>query len=128
MTTPCPCGTGRDYADCCGPFHAGADAPTAEQLMRARYCAYARGDAAFLVRSSHPLLRAKIDQRSLRRSFAVAWSGLEVVQTEAGGPDDTTGMVHFKARYRAAGGEQIMEERSRFVRDGSAWVYRDARG
>ncbi|RBI83161.1 hypothetical protein BRL75_16240, partial [Xanthomonas oryzae pv. oryzae] len=36
---PCPCGRPADYARCCGPYHAGAAAPDAETLMRARYSA-----------------------------------------------------------------------------------------
>ena len=41
----CPCGLGDDYESCCGRFHAGAPAPTAEALMRSRYSAFAVGDA-----------------------------------------------------------------------------------
>ena len=41
----CPCGLGDDYDACCGRLHAGAPAPTAEALMRARYSAFAVGDA-----------------------------------------------------------------------------------
>ena len=37
----CPCGSGKPYAACCGPLHAGEKpAPTAEALMRSRYAAY----------------------------------------------------------------------------------------
>lgn len=130
MTDACPCRSGQTYAACCGPFHAGAEPPTALQLMRARYAAFARHDAAFLMRTAHPMQRRQYDPRSLRASFALDWCGLEIVATSAGGPDDREGMVHFRASYRAAGGPmQVHDERSRFSRaaDG-AWVYRDARG
>jgi SEC-C motif-containing protein len=36
----CPCGSGRRLDDCCGHYHRGAAAPTAEALMRSRYSAY----------------------------------------------------------------------------------------
>lgn len=125
----CPCGSGAGYAACCGAFHAGAEPSTALQVMRARYCAFVRRDATFIVRTSHPMERAKIDMRSLRTSFALAWLGLEIVACERGQPGDGDGLVHFRARYRGPDGKVHMhEERSRFGRAGGAWVYRDGRG
>lgn len=128
MTDPCPCCSGREFATCCALYHRGTEAPTAEALMRARYSAYARGDAAFLVRSSHPLLRSKLKAKDLHASFAIAWCGLEIVATTAGGSADSEGMVHFRARYRLGDRDQVLEERSRFTRVDGAWVYRDGRG
>ena len=97
--------------------------------MRARYCAFVRRDAAFLIRTSHPLQRAKVDVRSLRASFALTWLGLEIVACERGQCADSDGLVHFRARFRGPNGdEQVHDERSRFSRAGGAWVYRDARG
>jgi SEC-C motif-containing protein len=125
----CPCGSGAGYDACCGPFHAGTEPPTALQLMRARYSAFVRRDAAFIIRTSHPLERAKVDMRSLRGSFALAWLGLEIVACERGQAADADGLVHFRARYRGPDGrEQVHDERSRFSRAGGAWVYRDGRG
>ncbi|MDR1126989.1 MAG: SEC-C domain-containing protein, partial [Treponema sp.] len=37
----CPCGSGKQYTDCCEPFILGVQKPlTAEALMRSRYTAY----------------------------------------------------------------------------------------
>ena len=37
----CPCGSGKNYSDCCQPLIKGkTKAPTAEALMRSRYSAY----------------------------------------------------------------------------------------
>ena len=49
--TLCPCGTNLPYAGCCGRFHSGQPAPTAEALMRSRYSAFALRDAAYLART-----------------------------------------------------------------------------
>ena len=49
----CPCGSGDDYAACCGRLHAGAPAPTAEALMRARYSAFAVGNLGYLLGTYH---------------------------------------------------------------------------
>jgi SEC-C motif-containing protein len=95
--------------------------------MRSRYCAYVRKDPAYLARTSHPVLRSKLRIRDLQASFALAWCGLEIVACSGGGPDDREGTVHFRARYRAGGSEQVHDERSRFVRIGNEWLYRDGR-
>jgi SEC-C motif domain protein len=121
---PCPCGGGA-YAACCGPCHAGGEAPTAEALMRSRYSAFARGDAAYLIRTSHPHLRARTSVRDLRPSFAAGWCGLEILAVAGGGPGDRTGEVRFRARHRTG----VLEECSRFVRSADgAWLYRDGLG
>lgn len=48
-TEPCPCGSGLGYMKCCGKLHkdpqAYADA-TAEQVVRARYSAYAKREVS----------------------------------------------------------------------------------
>lgn len=128
--TACPCQSGDSYASCCAPFHDGGAAPTALQLMRSRYAAFIKRDAAYLFRTCHTSLRAGYDARGLRDSFALAWCGLEIVGLHAGAPEDSQGMVHFRAHWRDATGVlQFHEERSRFVRDrDGAWVYRDAKG
>ena len=53
------------------------------------------------------------------------WLGLEVLRTEAGGPDDDTGVVEFRARFAGPSGEGSLHETSRFERRGDRWVYVD---
>jgi SEC-C motif domain protein len=39
----CPCGSLKNYTDCCEPFITGKSvAPTPEALMRSRYSAYVK--------------------------------------------------------------------------------------
>jgi len=117
----CPCGSGLPYDGCCGPLLEGAPAATAEALMRSRYTAYAVGDVDHLVRSWHPRTRpAGIDLDP-----DVRWSGLEVLDTADGGPEDDTGVVEFRARWQARGGGGVLHERSRFARRGGRWTYVD---
>ncbi|WP_030418048.1 YchJ family metal-binding protein [Streptomyces sp. SCSIO 75703] len=119
MTTrSCPCGLPEPYASCCGRFHSGAAAaPTAEALMRSRYSAFARGDAAYLLRTWHPRTRpARLDLDPATR-----WTGLEILGTSGGSAFHSTGTVEFRASYR--GGS--LHEHSRFERSGGAWVYVD---
>ncbi|HAW61148.1 MAG TPA: hypothetical protein DCX26_02290, partial [Pseudomonas sp.] len=44
----CPCGSGDALAECCGRYHAGVAAPSAELLMRSRYSAYVLGLVDYL--------------------------------------------------------------------------------
>ncbi len=118
---PCPCGSGRAFAACCDPLHAGAAAPTAERLMRSRFSAFARGDAAYLLASWHPSTRPA----SLDLDDGTVWRRLQIVDTVAGGVDDETGVVEFRASFRTTEGAGLLHERSRFARVDRRWVYVD---
>jgi SEC-C motif domain protein len=133
----CPCGTGRRYPDCCGPFvDDGIPAPTAEELMRSRYTAYALRRPEHLLRTWHPSTRP--EDLVLDRGWV--WEGLEVVGREGGQVDDDEGVVEFRARWRqdpnpAAGVPRlatryptsgVMNERSLFRRRGGRWMYLSA--
>ena len=118
---PCPCGSGRAADDCCGPLLAGATAaPTAEALMRSRYCAYVHGARDYLLASWHPSTRPA----TLEFDESVRWLGLSVRWHEQDGAD--AAVVEFVARYRAGGGSAVrLHEVSRFVREGGRWYYLD---
>ena len=119
----CPCGSGRGFLDCCGPALNGErPAATAEALMRSRFTAFARGDADYLLATWHPDTRpAQVDL-----SDQLVWERLDVLQIEAGGPDDRAGRVGFAAYYRDATGAQgCLRELSRFVRVEGRWRYLD---
>ncbi|MFE2074890.1 YchJ family protein [Streptomyces misionensis] len=117
-TRTCPCGLPQPYDACCGRFHSGAaSAPTAELLMRSRYCAFVKGDAQYLLRTWHPRTRPErldLDPR-------MRWTGLEILDTDGGSAFHTTGTVAFRASYRGG----ALHERSRFERVDGAWVYVD---
>ncbi|CEA09530.1 hypothetical protein BN1051_02900 [Arthrobacter saudimassiliensis] len=119
----CPCLSGEDYPSCCGRFHAGAPAPTAEALMRSRYSAFALGDSGYLLQTWHPDTRP----RDLDLDPDLQWRRLDVLGTAAGGPLDTEGTVHFKAYWRAPEGRGVQEENSRFLRLDGRWYYLDGR-
>ncbi|MFE6363332.1 YchJ family protein [Streptomyces sp. NPDC057806] len=114
----CPCGRSEPYETCCGRFHSGAAAaPTAEALMRSRYCAFVRGNAPYLLRTWHPRTRpARLDLDP-----AMKWTGLEILAATEGSAFHATGTVTFRASFR--GGS--LHERSRFERVDGAWVYVD---
>lgn len=121
VNDPCPCGRPRPYADCCGALHAGAAAPDAEALMRARYVAYTRRDADYLRASWHASTRpADLDFDGPQP----VWLGLDVKRHAV--IDADRAEVTFVAKYRIGGGSVVrMRERSRFVREDGRWFYVD---
>ncbi|GAA3290076.1 YchJ family protein [Arthrobacter citreus] len=117
----CPCLSGETYAGCCGKYHSGRPAPTAEALMRSRYSAFAVGNRRYLLDTWHPSTRPA----ELELDADLQWRRLDIVETSAGGPLDDRGVVRFRAHYRGAAGRGIQEETSRFVRLGGKWLYLD---
>lgn len=120
----CACGSGQSWSTCCQPYlQHGKAAPTAEALMRSRYVAFVRRDAAYLYRTWAPSTRPS--QASLRQLPVTQWLGLQIIRVEAGGVEDTAGVVEFIARWQDGHGVvQSMHEVSRFEREKGRWVYR----
>lgn len=115
----CPCNTGLIYEECCGRYHAGAVAPTAETLMRSRFSAFVTKDPEYLLRTWDP------DTRPYELTLVdlpVQFYRLEILDTVGGGPLDSEGVVEFEAFYRGepAGSQR---ERSTFRRIDGAWYY-----
>lgn len=120
MSASCHCGLPASYTDCCGRWHTGEAAPTAETLMRSRYSAFVRGDAAYLLESWHSSTRPS----TLDLNPHTQWLGLELKACRSTGPDSAT--VEFVARSRLGGGKaQRLYELSRFVREQGHWYYVD---
>lgn len=95
---------------------------TAEELMRSRFAAFKRADAAWLLRTWHPSTRPE----PLDLSDNPRWRGLQIVDVQGGGADALSGIVEFRATYlQEDGGLGILHERSRFVREDGRWFYVD---
>src|SRR4051794_29792749 len=109
---PCPCGSARSYATCCGPWHAGATAPDAQSLMRSRYSAFVLCNETYLLATWHPSTRPDAIPFSKNQK----WLGLRVVDARSTGTDSAE--VEFIARSRVSNASAVRHhERSRFVRE-----------
>ncbi len=118
---PCPCGSGRSYAECCLPLHDGAPAATAVELMRSRFSAYALRLPRYLLATWDAATRPA----RIHLEDGITWRKLQIVDTDRGGYGDDEGMVRFRASYRTAEGAGILAERSRFRRHNGRWLYVD---
>lgn len=121
---PCPCGSGKAFADCCEPFLAFRLKPrTVRQLVRARYCAYALGAGThreFLIRTWHPATARNISIADLSNDNIV-WKSLDILSANQQGD---RGQVEFRASYTEGDGpEQVHHERSVFQRIKGQWLY-----
>ena len=115
----CPCGSDA-YDMCCGPLHRGErDAATPEQLMRARYAAFAKQDPFYLARTWHPRTRPD----DVTADPSLTWTGLQILATSV--EDDEHGTVDFIARFTTPDGPGELREHSRFTRRAGRWMYVD---
>lgn len=139
----CYCGSSLDYQHCCQPLHQGVLlASSAEQLMRARYSAYAAGHYDYVYRTTHPsqhtehalaeisafgqhtrFLRLQVIQAAAE---ATALSRLSNSALPMLPPDCAdSAYVHFQATLFADERFGVLDEVSRFVKTAGQWFYLD---
>ena len=124
----CHCGADINYEQCCEPIVAGKQAAaTAEQLMRARYSAYASAEIDFLHDSLHPDGRAEFDFESTKSwAEGSTWQGLRILTSKAGTVADKVGSVEFTAQYVDDDGKtHLHSERSQFKKVDDQWYFCD---
>jgi SEC-C motif-containing protein len=119
----CPCGSSQLFATCCEPVINGVrESETAEQLMRARYSAFAAGAMDFVVATTHSRTRAEVNLADITEwSRTSIWHGLEILETKD--PGNGTAVVSFVARFTQQGQEQNHRERSEFEREDGKWRF-----
>jgi len=120
--TPCPCGSDKQYADCCRHYLDGNETPaTAEALMRSRYTAYTLLREDYLLTTWHTSTRP--EKLGLTEEASSKWLDLQVKRHEQ--QDDSHALVEFVARYKIGGRAHRMHEVSRFVHENGRWFYVD---
>lgn len=122
----CRCGSAKDAANCCEMLlSARQKATSPEQLMRARYVAYATGNMDYVVSTWHSSTRPS----ELAQSESIQWLGLEVLSAPQLSENEKQGFVEFKATFRQKHinehKTEVMHERSRFVFENGCWFYID---
>lgn len=122
----CPCGSGKNYSDCCEPIIKGTKkAITAEELMRARYTSYEKQEIDFIINSCEKGEKlAEIDRKATEDwSKKSTWHGLKILSTEKGGEGDDEGIVEFEATYTQKEIRDIHHEIAGFKKIDGEWFY-----
>ena len=119
----CPCNSSLDYQNCCARYHAGAKPAAAEDLMRARYSAYAQHNVEFIRDTSLPAQQAQLDMAAITDwSQNSQWLGLEVL-AERIHADQRHATVEFIAHWQDAEGQHQHQETSLFIRPAEQWYF-----
>lgn len=94
--------------------------------MRSRYTAFAKGNVDYILSSHDPETAEEVVREEVEVwSRESDWMGLEILRTEAGGPDDQEGTVDFVARYKLKGLTTQHRERAEFRKREGKWVFVD---
>lgn len=119
----CPCGSKKEFADCCQRFISGEMLPTSpEQLMRSRYSAYALADIDYIVQTMNGAAAENYDCEEAREwAQTVKWLKLEVVRSAI--TDAESGIVEFNAYYRYNNKKHLLHEVSLFKLIDNRWYY-----
>jgi SEC-C motif-containing protein len=119
----CYCGSPKNFDKCCEPFINGTEkAPTALELMRSRYSAYATHSADYLLATTH-ISERKYYSKSEILNWATSnkWLQLEIVAA-------TENTVEFKAYFLDNKlQKQIHHEFSTFKLENGSWFYVDGK-
>jgi SEC-C motif-containing protein len=132
----CPCGSDTTYTKCCGKLHKNLFAfqkATPEQVVRARYTAYAKREIDFIIQSTHPMNEKFVgDIKHWREQIDVnCYDNFELTKCaiveEKVMDDDKTATVCFVANMvqRDSRERTSFQETSTFERVAGAWLYKE---
>lgn len=121
----CPCGGNAPYEACCGPLHDGARAAEDPvELLRSRYAAFVKQKVDYVLETTDPEQRARVDREETERWAREAeWLGLEVREARGGGEGEDEAWIDFCARYRQEDVTIDHVERAHFVRRDGRWWF-----
>lgn len=120
----CPCGSGKQFRDCCRPYLSHKlrilDGP--EYVLRSRYCAYFFCDGRYILETWHPKFRPNETAEEISQSYhSIKFLQLSIKNIRA---KFNRGEIDFEVRYCDEDGNiQIMKEKSKFEMFGGYWVY-----
>ncbi len=122
----CPCGASNSYKQCCQKYHTGQNARTALLLMKSRYCAFAKGQIDYIVKTTHPenpsrgkdLAKWKRELQDFSKS--TLFKELEILEVQEG---DETSFVTFKVDLIQQGQRGGFTEKSEFKKMNGRWLY-----
>lgn len=120
----CPCGSNKNYSQCCGIFIEGHQKPlTPEALMRSRYTAYTQANTDYLLQTAKSPAKDRFDAKlSADRAKQIKWIRLKIKATST---EATKGFVEFIAYFKEQGKIGAIHEQSEFHYEDGVWYYVD---
>ena len=131
VTNICPCGSELDLEKCCLPLIQGkVKAATAQDLLRARYTAFTRGDVDFILRITVGHVTKSIEKRLRIGRKARDGLGSKLFNLKWAKRNNDTGTIVFGAHYRDRkdGKDHEHWEKSFFEKENGQWRFADAQG
>eukprot|EP00798_Chlamydomonas_sp_ICE-L_P000628 gene628-2062_t len=137
-SAPCPCCSGAKYEACCESFHKGTAVPdTPEQLLRARFSAYAMKNPEYIADTTCPGADSYTKDRSSylkdvkRTQKGMDNSDLTIVKTEEGADGNESYITFYYKFVNTSMREKdalLQLEKSRFSRKSAStgWLYMDS--
>jgi len=122
----CPCCSGKQFADCCQKIVAGTKiASTPLELMRSRYTAHVCKNMAHIVRTMSGESLKLFDKEKTEEEWfeQCQWTKLEVIDVSEVDSNSKQGIVEFKAYCNFNSKEEILHERSKFLKINNQWYY-----
>lgn len=118
----CPCGSGKDYEECCKPYIDGVSkAPSPEALMRSRFTAFSKGILTYIEKTSTGPAKESFNLEAARGLAKEAhWEKLQVLASRENGDEGT---VEYRATFTLKGKSNVMYEISTFKKIGGVWFY-----
>ena len=140
QNSPCSCGSGSMYSDCCGPVHAAGGSTDPEKVVRSRFSALVNGLIPHMVKTTHPDHKEFVpeEQTSKRKkwirdlaSFSTEYKFLELIFDDESRVEVLGDKAHvsFTAKLlRVSASHRLPEEikeKSLFRKDKSTqfWLY-----
>lgn len=127
MRDPCPCGSKKEYDQCCKIFHDGHRPENALLLMRSRYSAYVLDLPDYIIETTHPASPQYTDNKftwkrrisQFSRNFS--FDRLEVLDFKE---RNTLATVVFTAHISQNNQDASFTEKSYFEKINGRWLYR----
>ena len=122
----CPCHSNKPYEECCKPYHDLAPCDNVVSLMRSRYSAYAMGNAAYIISTTHTdnsdfnknTKKWKQDIKKYTKTHQ--FTGLIVHDSHQ---TQTIGSVEFTASINQSIIDKSFTEKSTFKKENGTWKY-----
>lgn len=122
----CPCCSGQVFLSCCKDIVAGKKmAVTPLELMRSRYTAHVCKEMPHILRTMRgKALKLFDEEKTYSEWFELSkWQKLEIIDAPEVDKYAKDGIVEFKAYYSFKDVDQILHERSKFIKENNHWFY-----